>query len=160
MVKEDIRMAAFLKESSRKVSPVFVAHVLGVAAVAAVTGYWVKRLDPPAAPTPVSATAAPAALPTDPAAGIVAGWLGPGALRIDIAVLGLAVRDGRAVALLRVNDTPPRAYVVGETLTRGTTLAAIEPAGITIARDGERRQIPAPAVPAALRDTSGLVRVR
>lgn len=134
-----------------------IAHALGLAAVVAVTACWTSRLYPPAPAALAAEAPAPIRIPDDPAAGAVAAWIGPGQVRIDVAVMGLAIREGRAVALLRVNDEPPRPYVVGEQITRGTTLAAVHADGVTLERDGQRRRV---AAPGQALDTTGLTRVR
>lgn len=120
-------------------------HALGLVAVVAVLGYWGANLHPPAA-VPAAAPAAPAAQ-ADPAARTVAAWLGPGQLRLDVAVVGLMRRDDRAVAVLKVNGAPPKAFMTGETLMRDVTLVAVDAGAVTIERAGATTRIAAPARP-------------
>ncbi|MGJ7573599.1 hypothetical protein ACSFBX_23945 [Variovorax sp. RB2P76] len=88
-----------------------------------------------------------AAAPTDPAAQTVAAWLGPGQLRLNVAVVGIMRRHDRAVAVLAINGAPPKAFMAGETLMRDVTLASIEPDAVTIARAGIATRIAAPLRP-------------
>lgn len=136
-------------------SPVRMAHALGMAAVIAAACFWAYKLRPPT-PAPPQAKAAPAVL-HDPAARAVAGWLGPGQVRLNVAVVGLIRRHDRAVALLKVNGAPPKPFMAGETLMRDVTLKSIAPDGVTLERAGTAIRIAAPL----RRDygPSGIVRV-
>jgi general secretion pathway protein C len=119
--------------------------VLGLAAVIVVATFWANRLHQPR-PAPVQTKAAVAA-PVDPAAQTMAAWLGPGQLRLNVAVIGLMRRADRAVAVLAINGAPPKAFMAGETLMRDVTLASIEPDAVTIERAGIATRIAAPARP-------------
>jgi len=43
-----------------------------------------------------------------------------------------------AVAILSLNDGPPRSFLAGETLSQGVRLLAIEPEGIVVERGTEK----------------------
>jgi type II secretory pathway component PulC len=51
------------------------------------------------------------------------------------------------VVVLAVNDAPPRAYQVGETLARSVTLKAIEADAVLIDKAGITERIAAPVIP-------------
>ncbi|WP_411882695.1 type II secretion system protein N [Polaromonas sp. YR568] len=136
-------------------SPARMAHVLGLAAVVAAACFWGYTLRPPK-PAPPQVRAAPV-VPQDPAARAVAGWLAPGQVRLNVAVVGLIRRHDRAVAVLRVNGAPPRPFMAGETLMRDVTLKSIAPDAVMLERAGTAIRIAAPL----RRDygSSGIVRV-
>jgi general secretion pathway protein C len=145
-----------MREPWKTISPVWMVHIAGAFSVAAGLSWWAYQWHTPAAsalPTPAHAARA-----ADPASDIVARWLGPGEVRLNIKVIGLARRHDRAVAVLAVNDAPPAAYLAGETLMRDVVLQSVEPDGITLRRAGTALRIAAPAYPAP--NVTGIVRAR
>ncbi|MGJ7542485.1 hypothetical protein [Variovorax sp. LT1R16] len=120
-------------------------HAAGLAAVLVGVCFWVDRLHV-RQPAPQQAPAV-AAFRADPAAQTVASWLGPGKLRLSVAVVGLVRRQDRAVAVLGVNGTSPRAFMAGETLMRDVRLVSVERDGVTLDRAGILIRIAAPARP-------------
>ncbi|UXH77424.1 hypothetical protein [Roseateles amylovorans] len=136
-------------------SALWITHAAGAVGLMASAAVWIAPLKRPEAPA--ASAPAPVTTFTDPAAATLASWLGPGAVRIHVVVLGLATRNDRSVALLKINDAPPRAFMPGETLARGVTLTAIEPDGVSIAREGEVMRI---AAPTQQRLTAGWVNAR
>ncbi|CAB3647163.1 general secretion pathway protein GspC [Achromobacter pestifer] len=137
------------------VPPARLVPVFGLVAVLASVAFWGYRLyQPKAAPPPAQAAQAAVA---DPAAETVAAWLGPGQLRLNVAVVGLIRRHDRAVAVLTVNGAPPKAFMTGETLMRDVTLVSIEPDAVTVDRAGDPIRIAAPSRPDY--GPPGLVRV-
>ncbi|WP_172705290.1 hypothetical protein [Variovorax paradoxus] len=137
------------------VPPASAMHAAGLAAVVAAAGFWgyrLQQLRPAAAPVEKAATV----LPTDPATQVVAAWLGPGQVRVDVNVIGLMYRRERAVAVLAINGAPPRAFVAGETLLRNVVLASIASDAVTISHDGVLSRFAAPTLPE--RGPPGIVR--
>ncbi|WP_447774146.1 hypothetical protein [Variovorax boronicumulans] len=130
-------------------------HAAGLVAVLVGVCFWADRLHV-RRPMPSQAPAT-TAFPADPAAQVVATWLGPGELRLNVAVVGLMRRQDRAVAVLAVNGASPRAFMAGETLMRDVRLVSVEPDGVTLDRAGIRIRITAPARPEY--GPAGIVRV-
>jgi len=136
-------------------SPARLAHVVGMAAAIASMCFWGDKLYQPQ-PAPLQMRATPV-VRGDPAAQTVAGWLGPGQVHLNVAVVGLIRRHDRAVAVLKVNGAPPKPFMVGETLMHDVTLQAIGPDAVTVERAGSVIHIAAP--PRRNDGSSGLVRV-
>ncbi|MGJ7498850.1 hypothetical protein ACSFBF_00680 [Variovorax sp. ZT5P49] len=137
------------------VSPQHAVHAVGLVAVLIGVWFWADRLHS-SRPAPSQAPAV-AALPGDPAAQTVATWLGPGQLRLNVAVIGLMRRQDRAVAVLTINGASPKAFMAGEALMRDVTLVSIEPDGVTVDRAGTVTRIAAPPRPD--HGPAGIVRV-
>ncbi|THF60449.1 hypothetical protein [Pseudothauera rhizosphaerae] len=139
----------------KTIPPARMVHIAGASLVAAGLLFWSYRL---LGPEPAPAQR-PEAIQSgvEPAGEIVAGWLGPGDVRLNINVIGLVRRQDKAVAVLSINDAPPVAYMSGETLMRDVVLRSVEPDGITVERSGTPLRIAAPARPEP--DPSGIVRV-
>lgn len=57
---------------------------------------------------------------------------------VDIKVSGVIAGARGAVAILSLNDAPPRGFLVGERLSQGVRLVAIEPDAVVIERGGEQ----------------------
>ncbi|WP_191488468.1 general secretion pathway protein GspC [Pseudomonas sp. FEN] len=60
---------------------------------------------------------------------------------LDIKVSGVMAGGHGAVAILSLNDGPPRSFLAGETLSQGVRLLAIEPEGIVVERGTEKLQL-------------------
>ncbi|MGE4593827.1 hypothetical protein [Alcaligenes sp.] len=137
-------------------SPARVVHIAGASLFVAGLLLWSYKLYR-VEPTPVQSTAATQSA-SDPASDIVAGWLGPGDVRLNINVVGLMRRPDKAVVVLTINDGPPTAYMSGETLMRDVVLKSVDADGITVERSGAPLRI---AAPVRLEpDPSAIVRVR
>lgn len=131
-----------------------VAHCLGCCALGAVSYFWGDSLRPSTQSTsPVTETV----YQPDPASVVLAQWFEPGSLRMDIAVQGIILHHGRAVAVLAVNGETPGAYRVGETLSDGVTLTAIEPERVVLEGAGGPMSFATPALPDNV--PSGIVRL-
>lgn len=127
------------------VSPVRLAHITGGALV--LIGVLWSGLRLWQIPQPQTAALSAQSAAADPAASAVAKWLGPGEVRLNVAVQGVMVRRARAVALLSVNEGPAQAYMVGETLLDNVTVREITPQGVTLDRAGKSLHFAAPAAP-------------
>ncbi|WP_370679415.1 type II secretion system protein N [Comamonas sp. GB3 AK4-5] len=120
-------------------------HTVGALIVAGGLCFWgMKLLDVKTQVLPPPAQALPAA---DPAGKALAEWLGPGEVRLNVAVLGLAQRSDRAVALLSINGAAPQPYLVGEPVMQSVTLKAIDADGVVLERAGRAIRIHAPVRP-------------
>jgi general secretion pathway protein C len=60
---------------------------------------------------------------------------------LDIKVSGVMAGVHGAVAILSLNDGPPRSFLAGEVLSQGVRLLAIEPEGIVVERGKEKLQL-------------------
>lgn len=134
------------------------ALVHGAGALLVIGGlcFWGNKLldfAPPAKAAPAQALPAP-----DRAAQVLAQWLGPGALRLNVVVMGLAQRSDRAVALLSVNGAAAKSYLVGESLVNSIRLLAIEADGVVLEHAGRVHRVAAPARPAI--HTAGIAPAR
>ncbi|AYN19517.1 hypothetical protein [Alcaligenes aquatilis] len=137
-------------------SPARVVHIVGALLFVGGLLLWSYKLHR-VEPTPVPSTPAVQSA-SDPASEIVAGWLGPGDVRLNISVVGLMRRQDKAVVVLTINDGPPTAYMSGETLMRDVILKSVDADGITVERSGGGLRIEAPA--RLEPDPSAIVRVR
>ncbi|GGY04353.1 type II secretion system protein N [Paludibacterium paludis] len=147
-----------LKRGGAAPSCAWPIHLAGLLAVAGALVFWGVRLAGLRAAPPVARAPAPVTAPATDADGErIAAWLGPGEVRLNVSVLGLARQGGRAIALLSVNDGPPKPYAAGDTLMRDVTLDAIETDGVTVSRSGKSARLPAPVPPDPL--PNGIVRV-
>lgn len=147
-----------LKTPSFTLSAGWLIPLAGVLAVGGGLIFWGLRLHALRAPVAPAAPSVPAPVRTaDPDGERVAAWLGPGEVRLNVAVLGLVRRNDQAIALLSVNDGPPKPYKVGEPLMREVTLQAIEADGVTVSHAGKPVRLAAPPRPDPL--PGGIVRV-
>lgn len=144
-----------MKPLSLGIPPARAAHLAGALAVAFGLFFWGGRLL--GSTTSAGPAQAMPRMAADPASDAVAAWLGPGDVRLNVALLGLVSGRGRAVALLSVNDAAPRAYVAGEPLMRDVVLQAVDAGGVTVLRAGQSIRIAAP--PGAEPAAAGIVRV-
>jgi general secretion pathway protein C len=131
-------------------------HAAGAGLAMASLCFWASQWPDP--PTPSSpATAQP--LPADDGTGqALAAWLGPGEVRLHVALLGLARRSDHAVALLSIHGAAPRPYLAGEHLLPNVRLLAIEADGVVLEHAGRTLRLAAPARPAPA--SAGIVPVR
>lgn len=79
-------------------------------------------------------------------------WFSNRPAPVQIKVSGVLSGAHGAVAILSLNDGPPRSFMQGERLSQGVRLAAIEGDAVLIERGGEttRLSLPRQAAPPAL----------
>lgn len=134
-----------ISPSLRGFDPARMVHIAGALVVVSGLCFWGIKLF--VSPNAVEQKAMIDAPITDPTGDAVAAWLGPGDVRLNVAVLGLARRNDRAVALLSINDAAPQSYMVGESLMPDVTLRAVEVDGVVLDRAGRAIRIAVPARP-------------
>ncbi len=124
-------------------------------ALAVGIGVWgAIVLAPTPSIVPPGLTAAP---PPQGDTAAVARWFGPTPASLKVAVAGLIASDKRGAALLQIDNGPVQAWRVGQTLTSGVTLTAVERDGVILDVDGDLQRVAAPTErPLA---SPGLVRV-
>lgn len=143
-----------IKLSSVPLSAQRLAHLLGAVTLVAglvFWGYYLRLPEPESSAKPATVSGS-----VDPVSEVVAAWLGPGDVRLDIKVLGLVQRRNRAVALVAVNGAPPIAVMAGEPVMNGVVLQSIDQERVTLGRGGTLIRI---AVPQRADDEAGIVRV-
>jgi general secretion pathway protein C len=125
-------------------------HVLMLAVVCAVAAYWIVRImtpQPTAAPPPL---AAPPPRDADPV--LSARMFGlvqapSAAVVTNVQVAGVFSAGTDSSAVLTVDGKPPRVYVVGQEISPGTRLVAVEPEAVVLEGVGGRQEIRTPARP-------------
>ncbi|QXI18453.1 type II secretion system protein N [Pseudomonas hamedanensis] len=65
-------------------------------------------------------------------------WFSNETAPVDIKVSGVMAGGSGAVAILSLNDGPPRSFLVGEKVGVGVRLVGVERDGVVIERGGER----------------------
>ena len=113
-----------------------------LAAVAGVALWSTLLLTPAQSHSPVPA-AAPVAQVESPAVQ----WFSQQAAQVDIKVSGVMAGTRGAVAILSLNDGPPRSFLLGERLSPGVRLTAIEGDGVEIERGGEKQRVKLDTLP-------------
>lgn len=110
--------------------------VQSLALLAALAGlvFWSSLLLTPA----VSQTAAPRALAGPERENPAAQWFANVPAKVDIKVSGVMAGSRGAVAILSLNDGPPRSYRAGERVAQGVRLLAIEGDGVLIEHGSEQ----------------------
>ncbi|UMZ09345.1 general secretion pathway protein GspC [Pseudomonas sp. MPFS] len=107
-------------------------------------GTWSSLLLTPAeSRTPTAAPQAQAARSDSPALQ----WFANQPVQVDIKVSGVMAGARGAVAILSLNDGPPRSFLAGERLTQGVQLVAVEADGVLIERGGQRSQVKVSKLP-------------
>ncbi|MCK6190593.1 MULTISPECIES: type II secretion system protein N [unclassified Pseudomonas] len=80
-------------------------------------------------------------------------WFSNAPTALQVKVTGVLAGARGAVAILSLNDGPPRSFLVGERVSPGVRLTAIEGNGVEIERGGEKLRVhldklpDAPALP-------------
>ncbi|MBC3362245.1 type II secretion system protein N [Pseudomonas sp. SWRI154] len=98
---------------------------------------------------PVQAQASSAALPPLAATGQEAAqWFASSAHTLEIKLSGLLAGPNGAVAVLSIDDGPPRAFLAGEQLGEGVRLRGIEGDAVVIDRAGTESRLPIARLPA------------
>jgi len=120
-----------------------------IAALAGVATWSSLLLTSAESGTPVATPSWPAERSSNPALQ----WFSNQPAQVDIKVSGVLVGSRGAVAILSLGDSPPRSVLVGEPLSHGVKVAAIEGDSVVIERGGERTRLlldklpQAPALP-------------
>ena len=68
-------------------------------------------------------------------------WFGNAPSTLQVKVTGVLAGARGAVAILSLNDGPPRSFLVGERLSPGVRLTAIEGSAVELERGGERVRV-------------------
>jgi len=68
-------------------------------------------------------------------------WFSNHPAEVAIKVSGVMAGSRGAVAILSLNDGPPRSFLAGERLTQGVRLVAVEADGVVIERGDERSRL-------------------
>ncbi|QZP19318.1 type II secretion system protein N [Pseudomonas sp. DR208] len=125
-------------------------QALGVLAALAGVAVWTPLLLTTAeSHTPQATPQALAARSDNPALQ----WFSNAPTALQVKVTGVLAGARGAVAILSLNDGPPRSFLLGERLSPGVRLTAIEGDGVEIERGGEKQRVnldklpPGPALP-------------
>ncbi|MBD9461043.1 general secretion pathway protein GspC [Pseudomonas sp. PDM05] len=121
-----------------RVSPAHGVQALGVLAALAGVAIWAPLLltsaessTPPATPQALAARSDNPALQ----------WFSNVATTPQVKVTGVLAGARGAVAILSLNDGPPRSFLLGERLSPGVRLTAIEGDAVEIERAGEKVRV-------------------
>ncbi|KAF0866342.1 type II secretion system protein N [Pseudomonas sp. LD120] len=76
-------------------------------------------------------------------------WFAQQTAPVQISVSGVLAGARGAVAILQLNDGPPRSFLVGEHLSSGVRLVAIEADAVLIERGAEQSRIKVSTLPDA-----------
>lgn len=68
-------------------------------------------------------------------------WFSNQTAPVDIKVSGVMAGSRGAVAILSLNDGPPRSFLQGERVSPGVKLLAVEGDGVVIEQGGEQRRL-------------------
>ena len=128
---------------------VALTHLLLAALVAAVGAYWgVRILTPQPSPAPPPMAVPPPRDPDPIAAARMFGLVQLAAATVsNIQVVGVFAAGADSAAILAVDGKPPRAYVIGQEVSNGTTLAEVGPDKVTLQGAAGRQELRAPARP-------------
>ena len=77
-------------------------------------------------------------------------WFASSASSLDIKLSGLLASPRGAVAILSIDDAPPRAFLAGEQLGEGVHLRGIEGDAVVIERAGIESRLPIARLPASV----------
>ncbi|BAQ81294.1 general secretion protein C [Pseudomonas sp. St29] len=114
-----------------------------LAALAGVATWSSLLLTPAESQTPAVAPQVLAARSDSPALQ----WFANQPSAVEVKVSGVLAGARGAVAILRLNDGPPRSFLAGEQLTPGVRLAAVEADGVLIERGAEQSRIKVSKLP-------------
>jgi general secretion pathway protein C len=126
-----------------------IASVLLFALLCAVAAYWVLQLVAHRAPVAPAGAVARTQAPVDLAqasrlfGGAPAATTGGQAG--DIRVTGVLAAGRQGIALLSINGAPAKAFAVGQEVTAGVRLEAVEPDVVRLAQGASVRELEAPA---------------
>ncbi|WP_335945753.1 type II secretion system protein N [Pseudomonas sp. G166] len=121
-----------------RVSPAHIVQVLGVLAALAGVATWSSLLLTSAeSRTPDVAPQRMAERSDNPALQ----WFSNHPAPVQIKVSGVMAGPRGAVAILSLNDGPPRSFLVGERVTQGVRLVSIEAQAVVIERGTEQTRL-------------------
>lgn len=121
-----------------RVSPAHGVQALALLAALAGVVVWTPLLLTSAeSHTPQASPQALAARSENPALQ----WFGNAPSTLQVKVTGVLAGARGAVAILSLNDGPPRSFLVGERLSPGVRLTAIEGSAVELERGGERVRV-------------------
>ncbi|WP_210639102.1 type II secretion system protein N [Pseudomonas sp. Tri1] len=121
-----------------RVSPAHIVQVLGVLAALAGVATWSSLLLTSAeSRTPDVAPQRMAERSDNPALQ----WFSNQPAPVQIKVSGVMAGPRGAVAILSLNDGPPRSFLVGERVTQGVRLVSIEAQAVVIERGTEQTRL-------------------
>lgn len=127
-----------------RVSPAQVVQVLGLLAALAGVATWSSLLSTPAeSRTPVVTPQRLAERSDNPALQ----WFSSQPASVDIKVSGVMAGARAAVAILSLNDGPPRGFLVGERVAPGIRLVSIEAQAVVIERGNQQTRLPLARLP-------------
>ncbi|TFF02557.1 general secretion pathway protein GspC [Pseudomonas sp. BCA14] len=123
---------------AHRFSPAHGVQALALLAGLAGIAYWTPLLLTSAeSHTPQAAPQVLAARSDNPALQ----WFANTPAALQIKVSGVLAGARGAVAILSLNDGPPRSFLLGERLSPGVRLTAIEGDGVEIERGGEKLRV-------------------
>ncbi|WP_339532927.1 type II secretion system protein N [Pseudomonas mucidolens] len=129
-----------------RLSPAHGIQALALLAVLAGVVVWTPLLltsaeshTPPVAPQVLAARSDNPALQ----------WFSDAPAAVQVRVSGVLAGARGAVAILSLNDGPPRSFLAGERLSPGVRLAAIEGDAVVIERGGEQERVSLDKLPDA-----------
>jgi general secretion pathway protein C len=133
------------------------------ALLCAIVAWWALQLLAHQAPVAPAGAVARSQAPVDLAqAGRLFGGTAPAADavpgRSDIRVTGVVAAGDSGVALLSVDGRPAKAFAVGQQVTEGIRLVAVEPTTVRVSSGGSIRELEAPARGSVAVLTSGPAR--
>ncbi|UCZ85877.1 general secretion pathway protein GspC [Pseudomonas sp. L5B5] len=136
-------MLRAMLHAPRSSAPQLLQFAALAVALAGVATWSSLLLTPAESQTPTAAPQMLAARSDSPALQ----WFANQPAQVDIKVSGVMAGAHGAVAILSLNDGPPRSFLAGERLTQGVHLAAIEADGVLIERAGEQSRIKVSKLP-------------
>jgi general secretion pathway protein C len=123
---------------AQRFSPAHGVQALALLAGLAGIAYWTSLLLSTAeSHTPQAAPQVLAARSDNPALQ----WFANTPVALQVKVSGVLAGARGAVAILSLNDGPPRSFLLGERLSPGVRLTAIEGDGVEIERAGEKQRV-------------------
>jgi general secretion pathway protein C len=133
------------------------------ALLCAIVAWWALQLLAHQAPVAPAGAVARSQAPVDLAqAGRLFGGTAPAADavpgRSDIRVTGVVAAGDSGVALLSVDGRPAKAFAVGQQVTEGIRVVAVEPTTVRVSSGGSIRELEAPARGSVAVLTSGPAR--
>jgi len=134
----------FLGNTWRQMLPAQ-AQNLALLVLAAGLGTWAAILlaPKPVAQPPVLASNLAPQLDTS----AVTSWFGGGNSRVRVTLVGLIASNEHGAALLTIDGGKPQAFLAGQTIAPGVTLAKIGPDHVEIDQEGAIESLKAPANP-------------
>lgn len=127
-----------------RVSLAQIVQALGLLAALAGVATWSSLLSTPAQSRTPDATAQRLVeRPDNPALR----WFSSQPASVDIKVSGVMAGARAAVAILSLNDGPPREFLVGERVAPGIRLVSIEAQAVVIERGNQQTRLPMARLP-------------